>query len=158
VPACDVPDVVQDIFARLIPTLARFQFDATRGQFRTWLWRVARNAAMNWRRKQANRARTEATWRDRCPPQSTNDDLDEWGQHRRLLNQVLVEVRRTTLPATWACFVGRILCDRPAVEVAVELGISQNTVYVNASRVLARVRERCVRQSETTPATFGRTA
>jgi RNA polymerase sigma-70 factor (ECF subfamily) len=143
--ASDVPDVVQDIFVRLVPTLAQFQFDPSRGQFRTWLWRVASNAACNWLRKKASLARIETSWREQQSGRSAEDDSDERERTRRqqLLDQVLVEVRSTTLPATWACFEGRVLRDRPAVELAVELGVSKNSVYVNASRVLAQVRKRC---------------
>src|SRR5262249_44869585 len=124
VTAGDVPDLVQDIFARLVPTLARFQFDPARGQFRTWLWRIASNAAANWNRKRASRVRAEATWRarrsdplaDSAAEADTPDDRDQ--HDRYLLNRVLVEVRGTTLPATWACFEGRVLHDRPAGELA----------------------------------------
>jgi RNA polymerase sigma-70 factor (ECF subfamily) len=148
VAASDVSDIVQDIFARLIPTLARFRFDPARGRFRTWLWRVSGNAAANWNRKRVSRTRTEAVWRERRSENSTEDDFsDSWGQNRRLLERVLTEIRKTTLPATWACFEGRILRALSARELAAELGVSQNAVYVNASRVLARVRKRCVGSS-----------
>jgi RNA polymerase sigma-70 factor (ECF subfamily) len=148
--ASDVPDIVQDIFVRLIPTLARFQFDPSRGRFRTWLWRVASNAVANWNRKSTSRARTEAAWRERQSAHALRDNVSaepEQTHLRHLLDQVLVEVHETTLPTTWACFEGRVLRARPAVELAAELGVSQNSVYVNASRVLAQVRKRCVQFS-----------
>jgi RNA polymerase sigma-70 factor (ECF subfamily) len=150
VAAGDVPDIVQDIFVRLIPTLARFQFDPARGQFRTWLWRVASNAVANWNRKRNSRTRTEAAWRERQFAQTLGDNVapePEQTHYRHLLEQVLVEVRGATLPTTWACFEGRVLRARPAIELAAELGVSQNSVYVNASRVLAQVRKRCMRCS-----------
>jgi RNA polymerase sigma-70 factor (ECF subfamily) len=148
----DVPDIVQDVFVRLIPTLARFRFDPSRGRFRTWLWRVVGNIVVNWNRKRNSRARTEAAWRERRSAHDRDNDSAEPEQPylRPLLDQVLVEVHGTTLPTTWACFEGRVLRDRPAVELAVELGVSQNSVYVNASRVLAQVRKRCIRSSDPT--------
>jgi RNA polymerase sigma-70 factor (ECF subfamily) len=148
VAAGDVSDVVQDIFVRLIPVLARFNYDPSRGQFRTWLWRITSNAASNWNRKQASRARTEAAWRERRSAYSVREDAPrEQAQARlgHLLDRVLVEIRATTAPATWACFEGRVLRDRPAIEVATEVGVSLNALYVNVSRVRARVREQCVR-------------
>ncbi|MDB5309296.1 MAG: rpoE 1 [Gemmataceae bacterium] len=144
----DVPDVVQDIFARLIPALARFEFDPSRGRFRTWLWRITSNAATNWSRKRVSRARAEAVWCRHQPAEPAgNDAPDERDQVRlqQILDQVLAEVRGTTLPATWACFEGRVLRDRPAAELATELGVSLNSVYVNACRVRAQVREQCTR-------------
>jgi RNA polymerase sigma-70 factor (ECF subfamily) len=148
VAAADVPDVVQDIFARLVPALARFEFDPSRGRFLTWLWRVTCNAAANWRRKQASRSRAEAAWCGDRSAAVAEPDTREAGEpvrHRQLLNQVLAEVRETTSPATWACFEGRVLHDRPAAELATELGVSLNAVYVNACRVRARVREHFTR-------------
>jgi RNA polymerase sigma-70 factor (ECF subfamily) len=62
-----------------------------------------------------------------------------------MLDRVFSEVRRTTLPATWACFEGQILHGRAADELASELGVSRNAVYVNTSRVRARVREHWLR-------------
>jgi RNA polymerase sigma-70 factor (ECF subfamily) len=62
---------------------------------------------------------------------------------RRIMEVVLERVRAQAAPATWSCFEGRILEGRPASEIAAALGISTNAVYVNASRLLARVREEC---------------
>ena len=68
-----------------------------------------------------------------------------------LIRRVAEVVRgRTSLHGNGA--LRRVLRDRSAGEVAVELGVSQDTVYVNASRVLARVRERCIRSSGANPA------
>lgn len=151
VSAADVPDVVQEILTRLVPALARFELDPARGQFRTWLWRITSNAASNWLRKRVSRARAEAEWRRHRPAETTEPDAtDERDQARALqiLDQILAEVRDTTLSATWACFEGQVLHGRPAVELAAELGVSPNAVYVNACRVRARVRERCTRHPQ----------
>ncbi|HJZ55649.1 MAG TPA: sigma-70 family RNA polymerase sigma factor, partial [Gemmataceae bacterium] len=148
VAGADVPDLVQDVFARLVPALARFEFDPSRGRFRTWLWRITRNAAANWSRKQANRARAEAAWCRHQPAEAAETDTwQEWEQVRlrQILDQVLAEVCDATMSATWACFEGRVLRDRPAGELASELGVSPNVVYVNACRVRARLRKQCTR-------------
>jgi RNA polymerase sigma factor (sigma-70 family) len=60
----DAADVVQDVFTRLVPALANFEFDAQRGRFRTWLWRVVHNALADWGRYRATRERAERGWRD----------------------------------------------------------------------------------------------
>ena len=146
--ASDVPDVVQEILARLVPALSRFEFDPSRGRFLTWLWRIASNAAKNWSRKRLGRARAEAAWHRLQPTNQRGDDApdeQERARLRQVLDQVFAEVRQTTLPATWACFEGQVLHGRPAGELATELGVSQNAVYVNTCRVRARVREQCLR-------------
>ena len=65
-------------------------------------------------------------------------------QHRqRILEVVLPQVRARVSPTAWACFEGRLVHRRPAAEIAAELGITPNVVYVYASRVLQEVRRRC---------------
>ena len=58
----DAADVVQEVFSRLVPALGHFEFDAQRGRFRTWLWRVTHNALADWGRRRAVRARAEQEW------------------------------------------------------------------------------------------------
>ena len=144
--AADMPDAVQNIFASLVPALARFEFDPSRGRFRTWLWRITSKAAANWSRKWGSRARAEAAWCSHQPTDAAGTEAREEREHvrlRQILDQDLSEVREATMPATWACFEGRVLCDRPTAELATELGVSPNSVYVNSCRVRARIRERC---------------
>jgi RNA polymerase sigma-70 factor (ECF subfamily) len=141
----DAADIVQIIFARLVPALAKFELDAERGNFRSWLWQVARNALSDWARKRAARRRVERAWGDFEPGARPRDPDPEWNDphYRGILKVVTQRIRATSQPVTWACFEGRILAARPAAEIAAETGLSVNAVYVNASRVLARVRERC---------------
>jgi RNA polymerase sigma-70 factor (ECF subfamily) len=44
-------------------------------------------------------------------------------------------------PATWKACWETVVCGRPAAEVARELGISVNAVYLARGRVLRRLRE-----------------
>jgi RNA polymerase sigma-70 factor (ECF subfamily) len=141
----DADDVVQDVFAKLTGALARFEYDAERGRFRTWLWRVAHNALADWGRRRVIRDRAEQEWIDQHPLADGGDSDAQWNElyRRRILQVAIDRVRATAQPTTWACFEGRILADRPAAEVAAEACVSVNAVYVNASRLLARVREEC---------------
>jgi len=146
----DAADVVQDVFTRLVPALARFDYAPERGRFRTWLWQVTHNALADWARRRAAHDRAEHNWADSQEAAGVAGPDDQWGQmyHRRILEVVLDRVRQSTQPTSWACFEGRILAGRPAAELAAELGVSENAVYVNASRVLARIREQCAEFSE----------
>src|SRR3954468_15077588 len=137
VSAADVPDVVQEVLARLVPGLTRFRFDPSRGQFRSWLWRITSNAASNWRRKRFCRTRAEVAWCQHRPAGTTDPEAADERAHARfpqVFDQILADVRETTTPATWACFEGHVLRGRPAGELATELGVSLNAVYVNTCR------------------------
>ena len=74
----------------------------------------------------------------------------EWNQahKQRVLEFVLEQVKAEAQPKTWACFEQRLLRGRAAADIAAELGLTPNAVKVNASRVLARVRERCAEFEE----------
>jgi RNA polymerase sigma-70 factor (ECF subfamily) len=141
----DAADIVQEVFARLVPAMAHFEFNAERGRFRTWLWSVTHNALVDWARRRATRDRAERVWADQNEFLAESDESSDWYKmyHSRILQVALERVRASTQPLTWACFEGRILAGRPASEVASEAGVSVNAVYVNASRLLSRVREEC---------------
>jgi RNA polymerase sigma-70 factor (ECF subfamily) len=64
-------------------------------------------------------------------------------ERRRVVGFALEKVRDASKPTTWACFEEHILKGRRAADVAGQLGITTNALYVNASRVQARVREQC---------------
>lgn len=136
----DAHDVAQEVFVKLTRELGNFRLDRRTGRFRTWLYRVTANARCDWARRRYRRAAAEAEWSD--PP---HDSEALWMalHHQRVLEYVLGRVRPQTNPRTWACFERHLLRSRPASEVAAELGLSVNSVYTNASRVLGRVRELC---------------
>lgn len=147
----DALDVVQDVFTRLVPALRRFRLDHQRGRFRTWLWQVAHSALTDWQRHGLVRARAEHEWLEQHDPAVAGHGDEDWDElyRRRILEVVLERVRAAANATSWACFEGRVLLDRPAAEIASELGVSVNLVYVNASRLLNRVREACAEFAET---------
>jgi len=146
VPVRDADDIVQEIFATLLRALQSFEFDQSRGRFRTWLWRVARNVMVDCARRQQRQRKAEAEWCDRVAAlQDDDSSMAEWSRihKQRVMEFVLQRVRETSQPKTWTCFEEHIQRGRPAAEVAGELDLKVNAVYVNASRVLKRVRALC---------------
>jgi RNA polymerase sigma-70 factor (ECF subfamily) len=143
----DAGDLVQDIFSRLVRALPRFELDHARGRFRTYLYQVAMNALKDWWAQAGRRDAAEEEWGRRWGegPTPGPDEEPEWlvRYHRRVLEFALERVRARTRPVTWACFQEHLLRGRPVAEVAAEMGITTNTLYVNASRVLKKVREQC---------------
>ena len=53
---------MQEVFARLVPAMDQFVFDAQRGRFRSGLWRVTHNTLTDWFRSRATRDRAEKVW------------------------------------------------------------------------------------------------
>ena len=69
--------------------------------------------------------------------------------HRqRTLQFAMERVRDVTAPKTWTCFEQHVLHGRSGAEVGAEVGLPANSVYVNAARVLERIREQCASYRE----------
>ncbi len=144
----DARDVVQLIFISLLKALPAFHLDPARGRFRTWLWQVACHAIADWARRRRTQTRAEEKWLEQAATldSSPSQELEaEWraAYRQRVLEVVLERVQAQTQPKTWTCFEQHLRRGRPAAEVATEVGLSANAVYVHASRVLARVRQLC---------------
>jgi RNA polymerase sigma-70 factor, ECF subfamily len=145
-PQRDASDIVQDIFVKLLGKIQTY--DREQCKFRTWLFAVAHHALVDHARRRATYKKALDGWAANMLSASPSDSLkmaEEWVKlHRsKILKYALESVRDRTKPKSWACFEQRLLRDRPGVEIAAELGIEPSTVFVNAHRVLMRVRAVC---------------
>jgi RNA polymerase sigma-70 factor (ECF subfamily) len=135
----DSADFVQDVFTVLVQKLPEFRYDS-RKRFRGWLWTVTVN---KWR----ERGRQEAL-RLQANPDALADpgaadpaevvSEEEYRQYltRRAMQLMQSEFQPTTWKAFWECVVN----ERTAAEVARDLGLSENAVYLAKGRVLHRLR------------------
>jgi RNA polymerase sigma-70 factor (ECF subfamily) len=143
----DAEDAVQSILMQLLRSLPKFELDHTRGRFRTFLWQITNHAVIDALRKR-HRGGQEQQYDEQLSTlekTAQEEPSDAWlaDERRRIFQVSLMQVRETAQEKTWKCFEQHLLRGRPAAEVATELGISANVVYVNASRTLAKVREKC---------------
>jgi RNA polymerase sigma-70 factor (ECF subfamily) len=136
----DAEDLVQDVFTVLIGKLPQFEYD--RGQsFRGWLRTIAVNRCRDrFRRRQHQPRLVGAEQFDGESPDGI-PWLAEAEYRSQLVARALELMRREFEEPTWrACFECTVN-DRPAADVARELGLSVNAVYVAKSRVLRRLRQ-----------------
>jgi RNA polymerase sigma-70 factor (ECF subfamily) len=138
----DARDLAQEVFIRLLRALPAFELDRARGRFRTWLWQVTATAVVDRARKRERGAGAEREWLTR---RDDRDDQAEWDRafRQRVLGHALARVREATSSQAWTCFEQHVLGHKPAAEVARELRTTANSVYVNSSNVLSRVRAKC---------------
>ena len=139
-------DVVQDIFVKLLSKLNTY--DRARCRFRTWLFIVANRTLIDFIRREASRKRAMEGWMVEVLRSTPSDSVrmeQDWIRiHRRkILAHVPRVVRSCTSSKNWACFEQRLLRNRPGSEIARDLGISSNDVYVSACRVMKQVRRIC---------------
>ena len=140
----DAQDVVQTVFITLLRKLPAFELDHSRGRFRTWLWQVAFNAVVDQARARKRVQTAENKRRETWIEETKTEDTDWITMHReRLLQHSMERVRDVTAPKTWTCFEQHILKGRSGADIGAEIGLPANSVYVNASRVMARIREQC---------------
>jgi RNA polymerase sigma factor (sigma-70 family) len=139
-------DLVQDVFVKLLSRL--HTYDHARCRFRSWLFTVANRTLIDFIRREASRKRALDGWMLQVLQPSPSDSIkleQEWTQiHRqKILAHALRVVRAGTSSKSWICFEQRLLRNRSGSEIARDLGISPNEVYVNACRVMKRVRSFC---------------
>jgi RNA polymerase sigma-70 factor (ECF subfamily) len=145
-------DVVQNVFISLLRALPRFELDHSRGRFRTWLYRITMNAVIDFQKKQPRWSALEADGSEPGPgaPSHVDQMLEEWETdcRRRVLEFVLEKVRGQAVPTTWTCFERLTLQGRKGADIAAELGLTANAVYVNAKRIMDRVKALCAEYLE----------
>jgi RNA polymerase sigma-70 factor (ECF subfamily) len=137
----DADDLVQDVVATLLRKLPEFRYDRHRS-FRAWLRTVTVN---KWRQTQRRRAAS--------PRMAGNVDLAEvadkgladtfWETEYRqhLVSRALQLMQADFEPTTWKACWEFVVSDKPAAQVAAELGTTVAVVYSAKSRVLHRLRQ-----------------
>jgi len=136
VPEADRADIVQDVFLVLVRVAPTFRYEPGRS-FRAWLHTVFANK-----------------WRDACrkkSPALLGSDaegipaaivpMDEAEYRAVLAARAAKLIEADFNAATWQAFWRTAVEGKPAAEVAAELGLSANAVYLARSRVLARLRQ-----------------
>lgn len=133
----DAADLIQETFLVLFKELPDFEYDPHRS-FRAWLWTILKRRAIDLQRRQQ-----PLELEPEQVPAVANLPLLEESEFRSLLmSRALAVVQNEFAPQTWRAFWEHVIHERPAAEVAAELGIAPGSVYVAKGRVLNVLRER----------------
>jgi RNA polymerase sigma-70 factor (ECF subfamily) len=134
----DCADLVQEVLATLVQKLPEFEYDPTRG-FRNWL----RTVFMNKWRDQGRRRKIELAGADELANVAAPaEDIFGEQEYRAQVARTALDLMQREFPEKiWKACWEHLVNDRPAAEVAHDLGIAVGTVYVAKSRVLRRLRE-----------------
>ncbi len=137
--ANDAEDLVQDVMTVLVRRLPEFRYDEN-GSFRAWLRTITVNRCRDVYRRRGVRPHTTGDgFVDLETPDAT-DALVEEEYRQSLVSRALELMQNQFEAATWKACWECVVNDRPPEEVAAELGLSVNAVYVAKSRVLRRLR------------------
>lgn len=137
----DAADLIQDIFTVLVQKLPTFDYNPQLS-FRAWLKTILLN---RWR----DRARQRSLFQTfdgsgalaNCPADEEIPFFEEEEYRQAVVRRALDLMQAEFQPVTWRACWEFVVLDRPAAEVAADLGISVNAVYLAKGRVLRRLRE-----------------
>ena len=134
----DAADLVQDVFVVLLQSLPKFRYDPQRS-FRAWLHTVVRTKWCDWQRRRGRAVfeETGLSGVETTPEWTAREEL-EFRSH--LIGRVLQLVTEEFGETTVAAFRSTAIDERPAREVAAELGLTENAVYLARGRVMRRLR------------------
>jgi RNA polymerase sigma-70 factor (ECF subfamily) len=139
----EAQDSAQDTLLRVVQDFRAGKFDRSRGRLRSWIFTLARSTVLGRRRHAARRheVRGDSALEVVADDATLSKFFDEeW--HREVLRAGLSELRTTTRsdPQTVRAFELLVIEERSAPDVARELGMSVNTLYVAKHRTLERLR------------------
>jgi RNA polymerase sigma-70 factor (ECF subfamily) len=130
----DASDLAQEVFVALLEKVALYEVQPGK-RFRGWLWTVMVN---KWRElRRHRRPHTPLDADVAAPSEAAWEEEDR----RHLIGRALRIMQSDFEPITWKACWEAVANDRPAAEVAAELGISVNAVYQAKSRVLRRLHQ-----------------
>ena len=134
----DTADFTQDVLLVLVEQLPRFRYDPSRS-FRAWLKTILLNA---WRKRlvKAGRFRDPGCDLDQFADSDAGKLLEEAEHRDHLVRRALALMQSDFEPTTWKACLEFVVNGRPPGEVAAELGITVNAVYLAKSRVLRHLR------------------
>jgi RNA polymerase sigma factor (sigma-70 family) len=141
----DASDIAQEVMRTVAQVAPRFEYDASLGTFRGWLYIVTRNAI----RAHQNRARkpdrgaggtAAALMLAEVPADSDPEAAWEHEYQSRLFLWAAEQVRAEFEESSWRAFWATAIQGQGPKEVAAGLGISVGAVYIAKSRILARLR------------------
>jgi RNA polymerase sigma-70 factor (ECF subfamily) len=145
----DAADLLQDVFRAVARAIERYDLDPARGSFRGWLFRIARNLAINLIAARARHPQGSgdtammASLEEQPDPATTGEEsrMFDAEYRRRLFGWAADAVRDQFHPRTWTAFWRTAVEGHEPRDVATALGMSVGAVYIARSRVMSRLKD-----------------
>ncbi|MFK7820217.1 MAG: RNA polymerase sigma factor [Planctomycetaceae bacterium] len=144
----DACDATQDVLAAVHKRLPTWDRDTSKGSFRAWLFRVARNISVDEINRRARRATASgdsqvAEFLSQLPDGSEDQHGDFDEEYRKsLFDWASKQVKREVRDVTWKSFRMTAIDGQKAEQVATTLGVPIGSVYTAKCRVVARIRSK----------------
>lgn len=140
----DAADVTQDVFRSILQALPRFTREKENATFRGWIRRITQRRIIDFRTRRARQGISpggsvaQAQLLELTESPAIEESHPDLGRLR--LTKKIHEIQGEFESATWQAFIRSAVDGCNAADIARELGISVNAVYVAKSRVLKRLR------------------
>ncbi len=143
IPEAAAVDVGQEVFLAVVQSIARFDMHRPDASFRGWLRVITTNKIRDYLRDRAAQpqplTQPPSTWHSSPPPEI--DEAQPDPQTASLLPRLLSWLEPGFERQTWQAFWQTVIEDRPATEVAIDLGMKPDAVRQAKARVLRRLRQ-----------------
>jgi RNA polymerase sigma-70 factor, ECF subfamily len=140
----DVADVRQEVFLAVARKLSEFHHDHPGDTFRGWLRRITQSKLSDyWRKVRGGPPAGNAAEQlvQLAAPAADSSEAEVAQEIQILYRRALELLQREFEARTWQAFWRVVIDGQPPGDVAEELGITANAVYLAKGRVLARLRE-----------------
>jgi len=143
----DARELSQEVFLAVASAIDRWDPDPTRGSFRGWLFRIARNLMINLLARQRRHPQGTGSsdikrlLEEQAAPVGEDSALFDRQYQREVFRWAAEQIRGQFRETTWRAFWLSSVEQREIKEVAETLGLTAGAVYIARSRVMARLRE-----------------
>lgn len=147
----DIDDIAQEVMTAVARNIEKFEYQPSKGKFRSWLATVTANKMRNFANKSTIKKEEFVEYIDQLA--NSPDSDSHWTElfMKQVFKAAQEKVQQEVEPKTWECFEKTWLENLPAAEVARQLNMPIHTVYVNKSRVLKRLESEFLMLSDDYP-------
>ena len=144
----DAHELTQDVLLAVSSSIDRWDADPSRGSFRGWLFRVARNLMVNLLIKQRRHPQGvgdtdfQQLLVEQPDPESLETAEFDHEYRRQAFGWAAERIEGEFQQRTWSAFWKTCVEGKDVADTARELEMSTGAVYVARSRVMARLRKK----------------
>ncbi|TWU04797.1 RNA polymerase sigma factor [Stieleria varia] len=144
--AADAENLVQEVLLAVAQSISRWIKRDNRGSFHAWLLRIAHNEVVDMLTRPATRVLGQDGERgqellDAISVRGDISSLIEREYERELFRWAADRVKQTVAPQTWQAFWLTEVNGQSVQQAAETIGTTAGQIYVNRSRVMARIKE-----------------